>query len=90
MYEVKPTFDRSSIQVDLPNCMYKMKGINDISPQQSQSSSVQLTNGLNAAVSEFSSKPLPDISQQIQNVLKVYIYPVDLCQKNIFFPLCNI
>lgn len=72
MYEVKPTFDRSSIQVDLPTCMYKMKNINDISLSQSTSSNAQLTNGFNGAVSEISTKTLPDISQQIEKILKVF------------------
>lgn len=72
MYEIKPIFDRSSIQVDLPTCMYKMKNTNDISLQQSASSGAQLTNGFNGAVSQFSTKPLPDISQQIEKIIKVF------------------
>lgn len=71
MYEVKPIFDRASIQVDLPTCMYKMKNINDITLQ---SSNVQLTNGFNGAVSQLSSKSLPDISQQIEKIIKVFCY----------------
>ncbi|XP_031640616.1 probable aminoacyl tRNA synthase complex-interacting multifunctional protein 2 isoform X2 [Contarinia nasturtii] len=51
MYEIKPTFDRSTIQVDLPTCMYKMKNTNDFNLKDSQSSNVQLTNGLNGATS---------------------------------------
>lgn len=83
MYEIKPTFDRSTIQVDLPTCMYKMKNTNDISPpERSHSSKVQLTNGLNGAVSEFSRKPLPDISQQIEKLLKVFVIPLTLIHNN--------
>lgn len=73
MYEIKPTFDRSSIQVDLPTCMYKMKTINEFGNIETQSSGAQLTNGLNGAVSQLSSKSLPDVSLQIEKLLKVFL-----------------
>lgn len=72
MYEMKPTFDRSSIQVDLPNCMYKMKTINEFGSIQTSTSGAQLTNGLNGAVSQLSTKSLPDVSLQIEKFLKVF------------------
>lgn len=85
MYDIKPTFDRSSIQVDLPTCMYKMKNINDISLNGSQQSNAQLTNGLNGAVSANS---LPDISQQIENFLKVFNFPNTHCTSE-FDSMCE-
>lgn len=75
MYEIKPIFDRSEIQVDLPSCMYKMKNINDFNLKDSQSSNAQLTNGCNGAVSQLSTKSLPDIKQQIEKFLKVFVIP---------------
>lgn len=71
---MKPIFDRSSIQVDLPDCMYKMKKIHDSNSVNSQQSDAQLTNGFNGAVSQLSAKSLPDISQQIEKFLKVFIF----------------
>lgn len=80
MYEIKPIFDKSSIQVDLPACMYKMKNINDITLNQSQQSGAPLTNGFNGAVSELSAKSLPDISHQIEKCLKVFIFLIHITQ----------
>lgn len=80
MYEIKPIFDRSSIQVDLPACMYKMKNINDITLNQSQQSGAPLTNGFNGAVSELSAKSLPDISHQIEKCIKVFIFLIHITQ----------
>lgn len=82
MYEIKPTFDRSSIQVDLPTCMYKMKTINEFESNGTDSSSqcgVQL-NGLNGAVSQLT-KSLPDVSQQIEKLLKVFFFSHFLFQQ---------
>lgn len=72
MYEMKPTFDRSSVQVDLPSCMYKMKTINEFGDIQTPKLGAQLTNGLNGAVSQLSTKSLPDVSRQIEKLLKVF------------------
>lgn len=73
MYEIKPTFDRSSIQLDLPNCMYKMKTINEFDNIGTQLSGSHLTNGLNGAVSQLSTKSLPDVSLQIEKFFKVFL-----------------
>lgn len=78
MYEIKPIFDPSSIQVDLPNCMYKMKNISEFKATESQSSSstsssAPLTNGFTSAVSQqLSTKSLPDVKQQIEKFIKVF------------------
>lgn len=73
MYEIKPTFDRSEIQIDLPICMYKMKTINEFGGIEVQ----HLTNGSNgnvsAAVSLLTNKSLPDVSLQIEKFLKVLL-----------------
>lgn len=74
MYEIKPIFDRSSIQMDLPTCMYAMKNISGFVANDSQPSiaNAQLTNGFNGAVSaQLSTKSLPDVKQQIEKFLKV-------------------
>lgn len=76
MYEINPIFDRSSIQIDLPNCMYKMKNISEFNASNDSRSSTnaQLTNGYTGAVSQLSTKSLPDIKQQIEKFLKVFVY----------------
>ena len=75
MYEVKPTFDRSEIQIDLPTCMYKMRTINKFGAIETLLCGAQMTNGLNgngsAAVSLLTTKSLPDVSLQIEKFLKV-------------------
>lgn len=70
MYEIKPIFDKSKVQVDVPTCMYKMKPVND----ELQSGAASLTYGLDGAVSQpnFTCPPV-DILQQIGNVLKVLV-----------------
>lgn len=72
MYEIKPTFNRSDVQIDLPACMYKMKTINEFGVIETQ----QLTNGCigngSAAVSLLTTKSLPDVSLQIEKFLKVF------------------
>lgn len=57
MYEIKPTFDRSEVQIDLPTCMYKMKTINEFGGMETAhlSSAQQLTNGPNGNVSAATS-----------------------------------
>lgn len=76
MYEINPIFDRSSIQVDLPTCMYKMKNISEFnsSNDSKSASNAQLTNGYTGAVSQLSTKSLPDVKQQIEKFLKVFVY----------------
>lgn len=71
MYEIKPIFDQTKVNVDLPTCMYKVKNIYDSSLQKS--STKTLTNGYNGAVSLPTTKLQPDILQQIQNCLKVSV-----------------
>lgn len=77
MYEIKPTFNRSDVQIDLPTCMYKMKTINEFGAIETHlSGGQQMTNGLNgngsAAVSLLTTKSLPDVSLQIEKFLKVF------------------
>lgn len=77
MYQIKPIFDRSSIQIDLPTCMYKMKNTSEFNARDSQSpSNEHLTNGFNGAVSQLSTKSLPDVKQQIEKFLKVFVYSI--------------
>lgn len=70
MYQIKPIFDKSKVEVDAPTCMYKMKPVHD----ELQSGAASLTNGLDGAVSQpnFTCPPV-DILQQIGNVLKVLV-----------------
>lgn len=70
MYEIKPILDQRQIKVELPTCMYKIKPVYDNnSPVQTLDA---LTNGVVSQYSSNSSIQLPDISQQIRNVLKVF------------------
>lgn len=89
MYEIKPIFDRSSIQVDLPTCMYKMKNISEFNANDTKSSSpssnAQLTNGFNGAVSQLSTKSLPDVKQQIEKFLKVFLFIPSNSNRPIYF-----
>lgn len=72
MYEVKPIFDKTKIQVEAPTCMYKVKTVYNINAKQLESfNAQQLTNGHDGAVSQLTTKLQPDILQQIGNVLKV-------------------
>lgn len=69
MYEIKPIFEKSKVQVDAPTCMYKMKPVND-----EVQSGAALTNGLDGAVSQHHTIfPPTDILHQIENVLKVFV-----------------
>jgi len=68
MYQIKPIFDRSSIQVDLPTCMYTMKKINDSDSNHSQQSGAQLTNGFNGAVSN--SKDVIALQKRQSEIIK--------------------
>lgn len=86
MYEIKPTFNRSDVQIDLPSCMYKMKTINEfgaIDTQLCGERQQQLTNGYSgngsAAVSLLTTKSLPDVSLQIEKFLKVFCCCCCLC-----------
>lgn len=73
MYEIKPIFDKSKVQVDAPTCMYKMKPVYD-----ELQTGAGLTNGLDGAVSQHKTKfPPTDILQQIGNVLKVFVLPLN-------------
>lgn len=85
MYEIKPIFDKSKVELDLPNCMYKMKTVYGQESKQSSSPSQQLTNGFNGAVSHLSTDFKLDISQQIKNVLKVLFVRMNRIQVFCFF-----
>lgn len=86
MYEIKPIFDKTKVELDLPTCMYKVKTVYGNDSKQS-TASPQLTNGFNGAVSHLSTDLQLDISQQIKNVLKVLLF--ELISIQLFFNLIH-